>query len=304
MSGPNLRLAALRRFAITISVLNVLGHTVLGFENSWAQLAAALLTAYATELLLEIVDARANNRPVRFTGGLTNFVDFLLPAHISGLAVSMLLYAGGLLLPFAFAAAVAIASKALFTVRVKNGERHFLNPSNTGIALTVFLFPALAPIMPWQFTESLSSNLSSAFPVVIICLGTFMNVRYAKRMPLVVGWVLAFALQGVIRCFVNDLPLVVGLIPITGVSFVLFTFYMITDPGATPSARWEQVVFGAATAFVYCLLVVSHIGFAFFYALLIVSCARGVILHLNNRRLTAKPQKSVTELGGGQYHLR
>ena len=33
MSRPNLRLAALRRFAITISVLNVLGHTVLGSKT-------------------------------------------------------------------------------------------------------------------------------------------------------------------------------------------------------------------------------------------------------------------------------
>jgi enediyne biosynthesis protein E5 len=144
----NLRLAALRRFAITISVLNVLGHTVLGFENSWAQMFVALLTAYIAEIVLETVDAWAAKRSPRFTGGVTNFIDFLLPAHISGLAVSMLLYAGGLLLPFAFAAAVAIASKALFTVTVNKAERHFLNPSNTGVAVTVFLFPALAPIMP------------------------------------------------------------------------------------------------------------------------------------------------------------
>jgi hypothetical protein len=292
MSRPNLRLAALRRFAITISVLNVLGHTVLGFENSWAQMFVALLTAYFTEIFLETVDAWAGRRSPKFAGGVINFIDFLLPAHISGLAVSMLLYAGGLVLPFAFAAAVAIASKALFTVSVNNVKRHFLNPSNTGIAVTVFLFPVLAPIMPWQFTEQLSSNLSTAFPVVIIILGTFMNVRYAKRMPLVLGWVVAFALQGVIRCLVNDLPLIVGLIPITGVSFLLFTFYMITDPGATPSDRRQQVMFGAATAFVYCMLVVGHIGFAFFYALLIVSFVRGVILYVQNGPLATKPSLS------------
>jgi enediyne biosynthesis protein E5 len=287
MSGPNMRLAALRRFAITISVLNLLGHTVLGFENSWAQMVVAVLMAYITELFLEIVNAWANKTTPRFAGGVTNFVDFLLPAHISGLAVSMLLYTGELLLPFAFASAVAIASKALFTVNVNNSERHFLNPSNTGIAVTVFLFPTIAPIMPWQFTEGLSSNLSSAFPVVIVCLGIFMNWRYTKRMPLILGWVLAFALQGVVRCLLNDLPLVVGLVPITGVSFVLFTFYMITDPGATPSDWREQVIFGAATALVYCILVLSHIGFAFFYALLIVSFARGLVLHVRNGRFPA-----------------
>lgn len=288
MSGPNMRLAALRRFAITISVLNLLGHTVLGFENSWAQMVVAILMAYATELFLEIVNAWANKKTPRFVGGVTNFVDFLLPAHISGLAVSMLLYTGELLLPFAFASAVAIASKALFTVEVNNSERHFLNPSNTGIAVTVFLFPTIAPMMPWQFTEALSSNLSSAFPVVIVCLGMFMNWRYTKRIPLILGWVLAFALQGIVRCLVNDLPLVVGLVPITGVSFVLFTFYMITDPGATPSDWREQVIFGVATALVYCILVLSHIGFAFFYSLVIVSFARGMILHVQNGRMPAR----------------
>lgn len=289
MSKPNLRLAALRRFAVTITVLNLLGRTILGFENSWAQMVVALLAAYLTELILELVDTWANKKTPRFTGGLTNFIDFLLPAHISGMAISMLLYCGDLLLPFAFASVVAITSKALLTVKVNNAERHFLNPSNTGVALTVLLFPALAPIMPWQFTENLSANWSSAFAVIVIVLGTYMNSYYAKRMPLVLAWVIAFALQGVLRCLINGISLLVGLVPITGVSFLLFTFYMITDPGATPSDKREQVIFGASTALVYCLLVLAHIGFAFFYALLIVSLCRGAFLYLREARVNASP---------------
>ncbi|HEU4713252.1 MAG TPA: hypothetical protein VFS76_16890 [Pyrinomonadaceae bacterium] len=287
MSGRNMRLAALRRFAITITVLNLLGRTILGFENSWAQMFVALFAAYFTEIMLETVDALANKKAPRFKGSFTNFVDYLLPAHISGMAVSMLLYCGDLLLPFAFASAVAIASKALLTVKVNNADRHFLNPSNTGVALTVLLFPALAPIMPWQFTESLSSNWSSAFAVIVIVFGTYMNWRYAKRMPLVLAWVAAFAIQGVLRCLVNGLPLIVGVIPITGVSFLLFTFYMITDPGATPSDKREQVIFGAATAGVYCMLVLAHIGFAFFYALFIVSFCRGIFLYFKEAPVSA-----------------
>jgi len=280
----NLRLAALRRFAITISVLNVLGHTVLGFENSWAQMFVALGTAYLIELLLETVDASATGRPRRFEGGIVNFIDFLLPAHISGMAVSMLLYSGELLLPFAFAAAVAIASKALFTFPVNNSERHFLNPSNTGIAVTVFLFPTLAPIMPWQFTESLSGGASRVFPVIVIVLGSYMNWRYTRRMPLILAWVIVFALQGVVRCFINDLPLTVALVPLTGVSFLLFTFYMVTDPGATPSNSREQIVFGASIAVVYCLLLFADVAFGFFYSLFVVSFLRGVSLRFKAMR--------------------
>ena len=95
MSGPNMRLAALRRFAITISVLNLLGHAVLGFENSWAQMFVALGTSYLTELLLEVVDASTSGRPRRFEGGIDNFIDILLPAHNSGMADSMLIYTSG-----------------------------------------------------------------------------------------------------------------------------------------------------------------------------------------------------------------
>ena len=287
MSGPSIRLAALRRFAITISILNLLGHTLLGFENSWAQMIVALGTAYLAELLLEAVDARASGRPRRFEGGFINFIDFLLPAHISVMAVSMLLYSGELLLPFAFASVVAIASKALFTFPVNNSERHFLNPSNTGIAVTVFLFPTIAPIMPWQFTESLPGSVSRVFAVIVICLGTFMNWRYTRRMPLILAWVLVFALQGVARCLLNDLPLTVALVPLTGVSFLLFTFYMVTDPGATPVNSREQVLFGTSIAVVYCLLLLADVAFGFFYSLFIVSFLRGFILRLKAMHASA-----------------
>src|SRR5262245_25591784 len=100
------RLPALRRFAAAITILNILGHTVLGFEQSWAQPLVAVATAYGMETLSEVVGARSARRPPRFAGGVGRFVDFLLPAHITGLAVAMLLYANDRLAPIAFAAAV------------------------------------------------------------------------------------------------------------------------------------------------------------------------------------------------------
>src|ERR1044072_6804825 len=138
--------------------------------------------------------------------------------------------------------------------------------------------------MPWQFTESLSDGPSRIFPVIVILLGTFMNWRYTRRMPLILAWVIVFGLQGIIRCFINDLPLTVGLVPLTGVSFLLFAFYMVTDPGATPSNSRSQVLFGAAIAAVYFLLILTHVEFGFFYSLFIVSFLRGFILRLKAMR--------------------
>ena len=88
-------------------ILNVLGHFVLGFEQSWAQPLVALATAYGVELTLEAVSAWAERRSPLFRGGWARSIDFLLPAHITALAVAMLLYANDRLWPFVFAVAGA-----------------------------------------------------------------------------------------------------------------------------------------------------------------------------------------------------
>ena len=60
------RLGGLRRFAVAITILNILGHTVLGFEQSWAQPLVAPGTAYGLEFLLELLGAwSAGRTPAR-----------------------------------------------------------------------------------------------------------------------------------------------------------------------------------------------------------------------------------------------
>src|SRR5689334_18411358 len=121
-SGPDNRLAALWRFAVAITVLNVLGHFVLGFEQSWAQPLVALASAYGVELTLEAIGAWAERRRPQFRGGWRAPVDFLLPAHITALAVSMLLYANDRLWVIAFATALGVGSKTLIRVPVGGGR--------------------------------------------------------------------------------------------------------------------------------------------------------------------------------------
>src|SRR4051812_24698238 len=134
------RLGGLRRFAVAITILNVIGRAFLGFEQSWAQWFVALGTAYTLEIILETAIAWSQARKPAFVGGPASAIDFLLSAHIAGNAVSMLLYANDRLLPFAFAASVAIGSKTLFRISTGRGSRHFFNPSNLGIATTLVCF--------------------------------------------------------------------------------------------------------------------------------------------------------------------
>lgn len=278
--GPDLRLAALRRFAVAITVLNILGHTVLGFEQAWAHPIAAVVLAYALELLLEWTDARACRRPVRFLGGPRALVDFLLPAHITGLAVAMLLYANEQLGPVLFATATAVASKTVFRVRVGQGTRHFLNPSNFGITVTLLLFPWVGIAPPYHFTENLHGIADWILPGLIVLTGSFLNIRLTHRLPLILAWLGAFLAQGAIRSLTSGTPLLAALLPITGLAFVLYTFYMVTDPATTPSGRREQVLFGIAVAAVYGLLLTAHVVFGLFFALTIVCVLRGVGLHV------------------------
>lgn len=275
------RLPALRRFAVAITVLNVLGHFVLGFEQSWAQPLVAMATAYVMELTLEAVGAWSERRTPQFRGGWCALLDFLLPAHITALAVSMLLYANDRLWVIAFATAVGIGSKTLIRVPVGGGRvRHCLNPSNTGIALTLLLFPWVGIAPPYQFTENLDGVGDLLLPGIIVLSGTFLNTRFTGRVPLILAWLGGFLLQAAVRSLAQGAPIVAAVLPVTGMAFLLFTFYMATDPATTPSGTLGQLVFGGAVATTYGLLTASHVVFGLFFSLLIVCSIRGLGLAL------------------------
>jgi hypothetical protein len=277
---PDMRLPALRRFAIAITVLNLIGRTWLGFEGSIAQLVVALGTAYAMEIALELIDAWANRRRARFLGGVGTFVDFMLPAHITGLAVSMLMYANGRLLPFALASAIGTGSKAIFTAPVGPSRRHFLNPSNTGVVVTMLLFPWVEITAPWQFTENLHHAGDWLLPGLIICTGSLLNARFTGRLPLVLSWLGGFAAQAVFRATFLGVAYTHSLLAMTGVAFVLFTFYMAPDPGTTPSSARGQIGFGLSVALAYGILIALHVTYGMFFGLLIVCSIRGIALNV------------------------
>jgi hypothetical protein len=274
----DMRLAALRRFATAISILTVAGHAVLGFEQAYAHVLAALATAYSVELALEVIDARACHRAVAFRGGALRVVDFLLPAHITALACAMLLYPNDRLGPIVFAAAFGVASKSVFRGRIGGGRRHFMNPSNAGIAATLVLFPWVGVAMPYQFTENLHGAPDWILPLLFVCVGSFLNARFTRRIPLIAGWLSGFVIQALIRSACFGVRLLSALTPATGVAFVLFTFYMVPDPGTTPSRPRDQIWFGVAVAIMYGALQVLHVVYGLFFALAIVCSVRGLAL--------------------------
>jgi len=297
------RLGGLRRFAIAITILNILGRTVLGFESSWAHLLVALATTYSVELLLELVSAWRDRRPLAFQGGPRQLVDFFLSAHIAACAISMLLYPNDRLLPIMFAAAVAIGSKTIVRVRVGDRTRHILNPSNFGITLTLLCFHWVSIAPPYQFTENLSGLADWVLPAIIITTGTMLNARFTRRLPLIATWLSAFIAQALCRTLLVGSGLLAALNPMSGVAFILFTFYMVTDPATTPSSTRGQIAFGLAIAAVYGLLMALHVVFGLFFALTIVCLSRGLLLYLTERAgRMAAPQVGVPPLAVAGSH--
>jgi Na+-translocating ferredoxin:NAD+ oxidoreductase RnfD subunit len=285
---PRPHLPALRRFAIAITVLNILGHTVLGFEQSLATPIVGLITAYGMEILLESIDAYLNRRRPRYLGNLPHFVDFLLSAHITGLAVAMLLYANDRLWPICFAVSVAIGSKAILRVPIGKASRHIYNPSNFGITVTLLLFPWIGIAQPYMFTEDLHGAGKWILPAIIVISGSYLNIRLTRRGPLIAGWLTCFALQAFLRSHIFGTPLVAPFLPMTGMAYLLYSFYMVTDPATTPDSTMGQILFGASVAATYGLLLVNHIVFGLFFALTIVSTLRGLLLYARSLALHAK----------------
>jgi enediyne biosynthesis protein E5 len=272
-------ITALRRFAISISVFNAFGYTVLGFEQPWVWPFVALATGYTVEIGLELIAARVERRAPRFRGnGFRGLAEFLLPAHITSLAMNMLIYVNDRLFVMMFGVTLAIAAKWILRTPVKGRLRHYMNPSNFGITMILLLFPWASIAPPYHFTEHVDGFFDWFIPVIIVSAGTMLNAKLTGRMWLIMAWVGGFAVQAVVRGFLLDTAILGALGMMTSVAFVLFTNYMITDPGTSPSRPASQLAFGGGVALLYGVLTGMSIPYGLFFATASVCLIRGMFL--------------------------
>jgi enediyne biosynthesis protein E5 len=278
--NPKLRLFALWYFTTLMIVWNIIGHIVLGFEQSWATPVVAVVTAVLVSMALDWVDARARHRQLRFTGSVGNFLNFLPACFIPGFACGMLLYPNERLWPVVFAVVVSIGSKLIFRAPVGKGlTQHIFNPSNFGVAATLLLLPEVSFAPPYHFTENITGLWDWMVPMIVLVSGIVVHGLFTGRLPLVAAWIAGFVLQGMVRAGWFGTPLIVPIMPMTSAAFIIFTLYMIPDPATTPLKPARQVVFGFSVAMVYGILQLLHLVFGLFFALLSVCAIRGLSLH-------------------------
>jgi enediyne biosynthesis protein E5 len=268
----------LRTSATFATIFTILGHTVLGFEQPLAQVFVALGAGYACAIFFEWVDARANGVAPGFVGGgWRKLVDFLLPAHMTSITMSFLLYFNQRLWIMALSVALALGSKHVLRVRQNGRLQHFMNPSNFGIAIVLIAYQWTG-VLPWAFTIDIHGVWDWLLPLIIVLLGFRLNLLFTGRLPTVATWLGTFIVLGVVRSWFMHTPIAAELVVLTGIPMVLFTLYMITDPQTSPSRLRSQIMFGAGIAFAYHVLLMMHVQYMMFYSVATVCAIRGMCL--------------------------
>ncbi|MCA9178841.1 MAG: hypothetical protein KDB14_30470 [Planctomycetales bacterium] len=260
-----------------MTTVTLLAHLYIGLETSYASTLIGVASACTVQLLLDAMLGLSGVQPGYRQTGL---IDFLLPPYIVGLTCSIFLFANGRPWPIIFATTVAISSK--FLLRVRHGSRtmHFFNPSNLGIIVTLVAFPSVGMIMPFSFSAGFGDVGDFAFPLVLLTLGTIMNGVFTKRLILIFSWLLAFVGQAYVRHLFFDAQLLPILAVATGPIAIMFTFFMISDPGTTPNGLGGQIAFGSSIGLLYGAFMVWHVVYGIFWALMLTCALRGVWLFL------------------------
>lgn len=290
------RYLALRNFAISISIFNIFGYTLLGFEQPWLWPFIAVLFAYSCEISFEFISAWAQRRERRFQGnGMRGYYEFLLPSHITALACNMLLYANNQIWPILFAVAMGVTGKHALQAPIAGRMRHFMNPSNFGITMALVFFGSWVSIAPpYEFTEKANTFFRVLIIVIIATAGTVINALLTKKTLLIVGWMGGFFIQGALRHWIWHVALFNAWGVMTGVAFILFSNYMISDPGTTPSKPRNGFMFGSSVAMVYGVLMQFNVVYTLFFATAITCGLRGlgwwVAYYIaRNKRATVEP---------------
>lgn len=229
-----------------LASFTLLGKFVLGFEVSWLQIAAAALTACLLDVVLSY-----------WRAGI-----LLVPASalISGLSLGLLLRSPELW-PFLLAGAVTVLAKYLVRVR----GRHVFNPSNFGLVVTLALPWAQGRVTPGQWGDSW------VMLFLVLNLGFFIIYR-VRRLHLVAAFVASFAAFGLARSVLELTSVYSVYASMVSGAFLLFAFFMITDPMTSPGTASGRVLYAAAVAAADAVLRSFGVPYSIFLALVVV-CA-------------------------------
>jgi Na+-transporting NADH:ubiquinone oxidoreductase subunit NqrB len=155
---------------------------------------------------------------------------------ISVLSLCLLLRTASLALAVA-AAVVAIGGKFVLRVRGK----HVFNPTNLGIVVTMLASRGRVWVSPGQWGSA------ALLGFALVCLGGLV-VRRAARADVTVAFLAAYGSLLLGRALWLGQPLTIPVHQVASGAFLIFAFFMISDPKTTPDSRAGRILFAALVA--------------------------------------------------------
>lgn len=208
----------------TLAALLVYGIAWLGFDITPLRAALILATALGTQKICD-----------RFSGSSAPFASTSRSALISGLSLCLLLRTNDAALA-CLAAVIAIAGKFLIRIRGK----HVFNPTNGGI-VAMLLLTGRVWVSPGQW------GTPATFAFVMACAGMLVVTR-AARSDVTLAFIASYAALVVGRSLYLGEPMTIPLHRLESGAFLLFSFFMISDPKTTPDSRAGRILFAAVVA--------------------------------------------------------
>jgi Na+-transporting NADH:ubiquinone oxidoreductase subunit NqrB len=208
----------------TLAALLVYGIGWLDFDITPGRAALILGTALATQKICD-----------RLSGSTVAFASTSRSALISGLSLCLLLRTNYAWLACA-AAVITIAGKFLIRIRGK----HVFNPTNGGI-VAMLLMTGQVWVSPGQW------GTAAAFAFLMACAGMLVVTR-AARSDVTIAFIACYSALVVGRSWYLGEPMTIPLHRLESGAFLLFSFFMISDPKTTPDSRAGRVLFAALVA--------------------------------------------------------
>lgn len=157
-------------------------------------------------------------------------------ACISALSLCLLLRTDRLGLAVA-AAVAAIASKFVLRFRGK----HLFNPTNFGLVALMVASHGRVWVSPGQWGSA------ALFGFLVLCLGGLV-VNRAARSDVTYAFLAAYGSVLLGRALWLGQPLAIPLHQASSGAFLIFTFFMISDPKTTPDSRAGRILFACLVA--------------------------------------------------------
>jgi Na+-translocating ferredoxin:NAD+ oxidoreductase RnfD subunit len=230
-----------------LATFALLGKLLLSFQVSWLQICAAVLSVAVLDTALAYRESGAVIAPA---SGL-----------ISGLSLGLLLRSP-YVWPFVLAGVATVLAKHVIRVR----SRHVFNPSNFGLVV------ALA--VPWTEGRVTPGQWGKSWVMLFLILNLgFFIIYKVRRLHLVAAFAASFAFFGLARSTLGVSSVYSLYAFVVSGSFLLFTFFMITDPKTSPDSVRGRVVYAVAVAAVDAVLRAFGVPYSLFLALVAVCAA-------------------------------